>query len=534
MTNKMSATAQVPEREYKGIIPTGEQNNVINCGMTGDDVKVQAPAGSGKTYTLEALSNELHPKQGLYLAFNKAIADSAATKFGTHVDCRTGHSLAYRGVGWKYRERLGQKMTGMLIAKSCEIGDTSVLPTPASKGYMLIDALRRFCYSDDIRPEIQHMPIVKGPFSDEEVAQIRKEAIPFVRAIWEEVLDVKGHLPITHDNYLKAWALSNPQLDKNFILFDEAQDANPVILGVVNRQKRTQNIFVGDAYQQIYSWRGAINAMQKIETDHHCFITQSFRFGHAIADMANKVLGSYMPPSERPPAIIGFPEKESLVTINRIEDPDVIICRTNAGVITNVFKNLEMGKKVYVQGGVQNIINLLKGAQDLQNGRRSFVPDLALFHNWAEVVECSETESGVDLRSLVRMISEHGIPKLLEALNCVHSHHFGSDITITTGHKCKGLEWEKVKLFNDFLFPEKDETGRLRRLPQGEINILYVALTRALSVLDISACTACHEETLMEAKNSFEPPTLSYKGNGLFVPDNGVLPIWDMDDEKDY
>jgi hypothetical protein len=26
-------------------------------------------------------------------------------------------------------------------------------------------------------------------------------------------------------------------------------------------------IYVGDKYQQIYEWRGAVNAMEKIETD---------------------------------------------------------------------------------------------------------------------------------------------------------------------------------------------------------------------------------------------------------------------------
>lgn len=501
--NEMISKTSKTKREFNGHDLTGEQNYAIDCTNTGEDVKIQAPAGSGKTETLKAAANEMLEEIGLYLAFNKAIADSAAKSFGPNTDCRTGHSLAYRDEGFKYRERFG-KITGMMIAKSGNIGDVSNYPTISNKGYMILDAIRNFCYSNDNRIKFKHMPVIKGPYTDDEVRQMKDELVPWVRRIWDSIRDKKGHLPITHDNYLKFWALGKPQINKDYILFDEAQDANPVILGVVTNQRASQNIFVGDRYQQIYSWRGAINAMDQIHTKYHAFITQSFRFGQGVADMANKILGCYMPPSERPPSIIGFQEKESTVATDCIDDPDVMICRTNTGVITNVFKYLEEGKAVYVQGGVAMMINMLKGADDLMNGRRSYVPDLALFHTWEEVIECSETASGADLRSIVSLIRDHGIPKLLDALNCTHKTQFGADITLTTAHKSKGLEWSKVKLYNDFQCPGKNkETGEYMRLQQGEINILYVAATRALDILDISSCAACHEEVLFEARDSF-------------------------------
>ena len=46
-----------------------------------------------------------------------------------------------------------------------------------------------------------------------------------------------GSLPITHDVYLKLWALSDPDLKKDFIFFDETQDANPVILDIISKQQ---------------------------------------------------------------------------------------------------------------------------------------------------------------------------------------------------------------------------------------------------------------------------------------------------------
>lgn len=488
--------------EFKGYKLTDEQLHTIECIISGRDTKANAPAGSGKTFTLEAAASQMNRQLGLYLAFNKAIADEAGRKFGNNTDCRTGHSLAFRGVGYKYKDRLG-KITGMMIANSGNMGDLSAYPTKSNKGYVVLDTIRRFCYSDDSEFKFHHAPVIKGPYTDIEVKQMREEVYPIAANVWEKIRDERGSLPITHDHYLKMWALSNPQISKGYILFDEAQDANAVILGVVKRQKNCQKIYVGDKFQQIYGWRGAVNAMDSIETDHNTFITQSFRFGQGVADMANKILGCYMHPSEAPPAILGLQEKESIVSREAIDDPNVLICRTNTGVITNVFKYLEMGKAVYVQGGVTTMINMLRGADDLMNGKRTYVPDLALFSNWAEVVECSETESGADLRTLVSMIKDHGIPKLLEALNCTHKSHFGADITITTAHKSKGLEWSKVKLYNDFQSPATNDEGEIIPLQQGEINVLYVAATRALDVLDISSCSACHDEVLFSSKNSF-------------------------------
>ena len=59
-----------------------------------------------------------------------------------------------------------------------------------------------------------------------------------------------------HDGYLKLWALGRPKLAADFVLLDEAQDSNPVMLDVLSRQA-AQVVYVGDRHQQIYQWRGA-------------------------------------------------------------------------------------------------------------------------------------------------------------------------------------------------------------------------------------------------------------------------------------
>ena len=77
--------------------PTEEQLNALNMAMDHKSFKVVAYAGAGKTTTLKLIGERLRGR-GLYLAFNKAIANDARQKFPGHVDCRTFHSLAYRHV----------------------------------------------------------------------------------------------------------------------------------------------------------------------------------------------------------------------------------------------------------------------------------------------------------------------------------------------------------------------------------------------------------------------------------------------------
>ena len=513
--------------EFKGLTFTDEQDHAVDCIESKEDTTIQSPAGSGKTTLLEAASEYMAPRKGLYLAFNKAIAESAKAKFSNNVDCRTGHSVAFGQVAWPFKDRIN-KITGTLIAKQMYIGETGMYNTPSAKGYIILDTLRRFCFSADKEILLKHVPKIKGPYLPEHIPAMQEDIIPYAKAVWKDQINVDGKLPITHDTYVKLWHLSDPIIRKDFILFDEAQDANPVMLDII-MQQNCQKIFVGDEFQQIYGWRGAVNAMKKIPTKHLCYITQSFRFGEAIAEMANKVLQGYMPPDETPPSIRGLKSKKGEVLFSPISDPDVVICRTNSGVISNVFKYLENDVKIYVQGGVAQMVTMLRGASDLQMGKRTYAPDLSLFNNWEEVIECSNTESGQELKSFVKMVEDHGIPALTDALKKTMPFAGAADLTLTTAHKAKGLEWERVQLHSDFPTPADDKS-----LQQSEINLLYVALTRALTTLDASKCASLHPETIYNAQASFGGHS---EGDGYIreiTKGNNFHDLGYHDEDRDY
>jgi hypothetical protein len=484
-------------RKFGLIEFTDEQNHAVFLVLTGCSLKIEAPAGSGKTFLLRAGSTALAPKRGVYLAFNKAIADEAKATFPPNVICRTAHSFAFCAVGYKYKDRL-QKLTGSVLSDYVHLGNPGIFGTPAGKGNQILDTIRKFCFSSDRIIKAKHVPDLEGQ-GDIKAAQI--DLASYARRVWDKMIDPEETIPITHDVYLKLWSLSNPVLKADFILFDEAQDANAVMLDIVLQQRHCQVIWVGDRYQQIYSWRGAINAMDTIETTHTCGVSQSFRFGDAIAQKANEILNTYINP-KIPVNIKGNPGTQSRLAV--CPHPDAIICRTNGGVMANIME-AENLSQIHIAGGTKDIQSLLWSAQALKAGKRVTSGTLALFKNWQEVREFAETDSGGDLASIVKMVDRYNVGQLIQILKQTAKTSQGTPQVITTAHKAKGLEWSSVRLFNDFKFPK--EQGEI--LPVEEVNILYVALTRALHTLDITDCIAANPannpfvlKTIQQAKRA--------------------------------
>src|SRR5690606_8774522 len=110
---------------------------------------------------------------------------------------------------------------------------------------------------------------------------------PFARKVWDDACNPAGVLRYEHDYYLKSWLLTHPKLTEyDYLLFDEAQDANAAITRLVLDQTHAKRIAVGDSCQAIYGWRGASDALS-VFPGVQLTLTKSFRFGPAVADEAN-------------------------------------------------------------------------------------------------------------------------------------------------------------------------------------------------------------------------------------------------------
>lgn len=465
--------------------PTPEQQACLDAFATGEDMVIEAGAGTGKTSTLKLLAASTDRK-GLYIAYNKAIATDAAASFPENVACKTAHSLAYGGVirtptgkallnrlrGGRVPSRQTVSILG-IPQGGFEINDEQNLPAWII-ARMAMDTVGKFCNSADDEISNKHVPFTPGiEGSDHNV--LANFVVPFARKAWDDITNPKGQLQFKHDHYLKIWALTNPKLNADFIQLDEAQDANPVIAKIVTSQDHAQKIMVGDRSQAIYHWRGAIDAMSTFPAEHRLILSKSFRFGNAVAEQANIWLDLLNAPLR----IEGFEKIDS--TVETLDNPDAILCRTNATVIENAMREQANGKRVAIVGGTNEIKRFTEGVRDLQNGQTSSHPDLAAFKTYGELLDYVGGDEGADLRVMVKMITTYGVDAILSV--CASSvDESSADVIVSTAHKSKGREWDRVKIANDFA--PRNEDGEISR---PEMMLLYVSVTRAKLVLDNSA-----------------------------------------------
>ncbi len=466
--------------------PTAEQVEALDLFTTGESLAIEAGAGTGKTTTLRLLAESTRAR-GQYIAFNKAIVTEAGAKMPSNVNCSTAHSLAYRAVGHRYKDRIhnSRRMRSIEIADRLKIDGLSVNGPSGRKsisrsflGGLAMRAITRFCQSADPEPTHRHVPHVEGidePGTYGNNDEVARALVPALRRAWADLMSENGVLPFKHDHYLKAWQLDGPRIGADFILFDEAQDANPVMVAIVTAQTHAQLVWVGDSQQQIYTFTGAVNALGNVPAESRAMLTQSFRFGPAIAEVANRLLDRLAADLR----LVGTDAVDS--TVAAVPDPDAILTRTNAAAVHIVLRLQASGKRVALVGGGDEVVRFAKAAAELMRGEATEHPDLACFDNWGEVrAYVDEDEQGSELRLLVSLVEEFGVEAILEALDRTMRED-DADVIVSTAHKSKGREWDSVQLSGDF---------QIDKPSPDELRLLYVACTRAKRELDIEAIEA--------------------------------------------
>ncbi|MCZ4103318.1 UvrD-helicase domain-containing protein [Streptomyces sp. H39-C1] len=467
------------------LAPTPEQSAAISCFEGRHHMVLQAGAGTGKTATLEMLADHDTVQRGLYLAFNRAIKLEAERRFPSRVKCSTGHGLAFGTVGFRYKHRFGRtripawKTAETLgLRHSLTVGD-KIFETN-NLAYVIKETVLRYCHSADRELAEQHVPIQRGAEDPQIHRVLASTVLPFAQRAWNDVRIPEGDkLPVDHDHYLKVWQLTDPHLNYDYVMLDEAQDTNPALEDVLLRQRdHAQLILVGDSAQQIYTWRGARDIMTNF-TGTHLTLSQSFRFGPALAEHANDWLAL----TRSPLRLRGNP---AIATrLEKTYTPDAILCRTNGGAMAEVMHQMEAGRRVAMAGGGNDLRKLAIAAEDLKQGKKARHPDLYLFKTWGDLQEYAENDpAGADLYPWVALIDEIGTETVLAAVEQLGSEE-SSDVTVSTVHKAKGREWSTVRIGEDFPAPESDALGRPGRITTTEARLAYVAVTRARHQLDI-------------------------------------------------
>jgi superfamily I DNA/RNA helicase len=469
------------------------------------NIKINAVAGSGKTTTIiEYAKTRPLASKILYLAFNKSVKLEAEHKFAQHrlsnVRIETAHSLAYRQIviGSTYTIKQGDYKPYELVRLLGMTGSSANHELFIIANHILKMA-SLFCNSMAQKvAEIDYIKTITDTKAKAFVKYNFKNIEYYTRQFLAKM--DRGEIEITHDFYLKKFQLSNPILPFDYILFDEGQDASPAMLDIFLKQQFATKVIVGDTHQQIYSWRYAINSLEQV--DFISFdLNNSFRFGKTIATLANDSLYLKNKLSEfNPFEVIGLGTNKETKT-------QAVIARTNLGLLIKAITYITDHRKVkhiYFEGNFNSYTYADEGASlydvlNLYNKKHFLIRDelLKTMRSITELEDYIEKTEDKQLQMMLDIVKEYEneIPSLLKQLKDKHvgdAEKHKAEIIFSTVHRCKGMEYDVVELANDFITEDKLE--RLSKQPEfkeqksrieEEINLLYVAITRAKTVLKI-------------------------------------------------
>ena len=486
----------------KEIKPTDEQLEILKAFKEHDELKINAVSGSGKSSTLRLLAED-NNVPSLYICFNKQNATEASEKFPKHTECRTVHSLAYSVFGkhiahkintkdYKYinRGRTPKELVSLYNIDSYWFDNNEKIEARVIAS-LSKRAVNTYQNSADEQIEKHHinlkeLKILDNPeIKKKEVDGLYKEVLKIARKLWKDKVNVKSPVKADHDTYQKLYQLSKPKLNYDVIYVDEFQDTNPVVLDIINNQKHCKRVYVGDTYQSIYAFRGAINAMEKVKCP-TLLLSKSFRYGEEIASLATFIIDGkiHVKGNEEIQSSIVDTDNE---TISDLKQQYTYIFRTNSALLEEAVNLIGMGLKVRCEIDPKKFKSLIESSLALYSSDYSKIKDdeISVYTSFKDMME--DGKENPEVSRLVKIVLSGDSLKYIKALESVvktkDSNNY--DVLLTTAHKSKGLEWSNVVVANDFncetlLKSEGDEWYN-----QQEINLFYVACTRAIHKLEI-------------------------------------------------
>jgi superfamily I DNA/RNA helicase len=467
------------------ITGTKQQEEIWNELENGtDDVIVNAGAGTGKTFTIVEGSKRTNGSNMAFLCFNKSIQTELAERLPDNVVAKTFHALGFaalRSAGIKTRvnnykvkniidDILGKDFNAFPLVKLIGLVKGSLVDGDDKKTiFQLIDKYNINFESDrEEEMAINAIPAI--------LTQCRRNLamIDFDDMIW---------IPIVENFPL-------PTFDVLFV--DEAQDFNEMQRELIFRcVGNNRVVIVGDKNQAIYGFRGAdSNSIsifkQELESRGRKVkefpLSLTWRCPKSVVKEANRFVADFdcKEDADEGRVIVDSPFNPS--------EGDMVLCRYNAPLVSAFYELIMQGKSAYVLGrdmtkGLINAVNKITKNGNMGSEEFMQLLEQDFHYNYNRLLKLDKVNQAQSLEDKYECIRIFGtkattVSGIIAEIKRVFDGNEKGEIMLSTVHKSKGLEADNVYILATERMPHPKASDM-----QEELNICYVAITRAIKTL---------------------------------------------------
>lgn len=485
------------------IVFSSQQNALFDWVANGHgSVFLQARAGTGKTTTIIEACRYMKGSLA-FAAYNKKIADEIRDRLvESGVDTSDKRAGTFHSFGWASLRRIYQNAR-VDDKKIDTIMDDLRIPVALNSFTKRLVSLAKnqavglYDHPDD--PNfwwglINHHDLI----SDLEDVTLVKKGIECSREVLERSNQIVPAV-VDFDDMIYIPAIKNVQTWQNdWLLVDEAQDTNQARRALARKMLKPggRSIWVGDDRQAIYGFTGADDdAVERIIREFDCEtlpLTVTYRCPPEIVAEAQKIVPDIVSASPN----VGLVERISLhdlLTSQGLSNRDAILCRKTAPLVSLAFTLIRQGTPCHVEG--RDIGNGLKKLacrwkvkkldvllMKLEDYRESEVKKL--------MAKGRETmaEAVADRVETLLIVAE-GCSTIRDLLKKLDALFVDGKMTLTlsTVHKAKGREWDRVFILGRFQFMPSN-WARQQWQKRQEQNLIYVSVTRAKETLKYVDC----------------------------------------------
>lgn len=497
--------------------PSKRQKAVISAAEKGESILINAVAGSGKTTTLKMIIDALpKDKSILLMAFNKSIVKELQSKIKSpNVEIKTSHGLGYSIMREKLRYlKIDKFKSKSIVNQKCQEWGWNSEDVSEIRADLINNTVKLVNFGKlflaKSAGDLCSLAVKYGMELIEDECGKAFEVLEIENRVTKNEIDFADmiYFPARFPERYKF-----PKYD--VVLVDECQDLSICQRTISNLvcKNEGQLIYVGDKLQSIYSFAGAdaesFDEISKIENRNITCLPLDicYRCGSDIIKEAQHYN----------PIIQAFEKNDTgkvdyEASINDVSYEDLVLCRANMPLLKLCYSYIAQGKAAYIKGKDigENLVNFIKRSKKTTYLKFSKYRDTKLkmvygkvraqnpFMEHSDIIESMSYSLQKDKFDIIDLIVEEKCFKKMEdVINEIRNifKNAGNGITLSTVHKAKGLEADRVFIVDYQLFDKFAARANRMKVKHQEDNLRYVAITRAKKyfgyVTDWSAYSKC-------------------------------------------